>query len=134
MYDIRYSRDHINDSNWDDAWRARDEPVPLPTGNIQYFDQSGLRSATTYYFRMKVCNSPWSDLSNEFMVVTNNCTCCYQEAFHQWTANTADTWEMKDLWSDFGIPGYAVCEIAIENRCTFSSRDGGVRPVPLSSS
>jgi len=66
QYDIRYSTSPIDEGNWDAATQVDGEPAPSPSGTAETFTVTGLFTATTYYFAMKVADEVpnWSELSN----------------------------------------------------------------------
>ncbi|MFA6391718.1 MAG: fibronectin type III domain-containing protein [Patescibacteria group bacterium] len=65
-YDIRYSTQSINDSNWTAASVVSDVPAPLTAGSAESFVVMGLAPNTTYYFAIKTVDNEglWSALSN----------------------------------------------------------------------
>ncbi|UCH88161.1 MAG: VCBS repeat-containing protein [Thermoplasmata archaeon] len=65
-YDVRYSESLITDSNWNTAQQADGEPSPKSAGKQETFVVTGLESATTYYFAIKVADEVlnWAPLSN----------------------------------------------------------------------
>ena len=52
-YDLRYSTSLIDNGNWDDATRARGEPIPESFGTLENFTVEGLEFDTTYHFALK---------------------------------------------------------------------------------
>jgi len=71
-YDIRYSLEPIDESNWDQAMQAADEPMPAPCGCIDSFCVDGLSPNTTYYFAIKAADEVpnWSPISNVYQATT----------------------------------------------------------------
>ncbi|MBD3287332.1 hypothetical protein GF337_00875, partial [candidate division KSB1 bacterium] len=65
-YDIRYSENMIDDSNWDQATVAPGLPVPSAPNTAENFVLAGLSPATDYYFAVKTADDAfnWSGLSN----------------------------------------------------------------------
>jgi hypothetical protein len=54
-YDIRYSTSNINnESKWNSATQASDEPTPSAAGSSESMTVSGLSADTTYYFAIKI--------------------------------------------------------------------------------
>lgn len=74
-YDIRYSRNPIDLSNWDQASEASREPEPAEPGTVQDVTVSSLASNTLYYFAMRTRDnaSNWSEISNVESFRTANC-------------------------------------------------------------
>ncbi len=72
VYDVRYSTNPINESNWASATPATGEPTPAIANSTENFTVSNLTPQTTYYFAMKtsdeVPNS--SGLSNVVSATT----------------------------------------------------------------
>ncbi len=52
-YEVRYSTSTIDDTNWDSATRAGNEPIPLVVGSPQTMEVRNLEASTLYYFAMK---------------------------------------------------------------------------------
>jgi hypothetical protein len=52
-YDVRYSTEPIDESNWDQALRQLKMPCPVPGLRVQKCRATKLEPATTYYFAMK---------------------------------------------------------------------------------
>ena len=52
-YDIRYSTEPIDDSNWATATQATGEPAPKAPGQTETFTVTGLAGRTLYYFAIK---------------------------------------------------------------------------------
>ncbi len=65
-YDLRYSTDPIDASNWDIATQVTGEPVPAIPGSDESLVVSGLAADTTYYFAIRSADAAGnvSDLSN----------------------------------------------------------------------
>jgi hypothetical protein len=74
VYDIRYSTNLINSSNWESAVQVQNEPAPSPAGNMESFRVYNLSQNTTYYFAMKAADEAgnWSGLSNVAVVSTTD--------------------------------------------------------------
>jgi hypothetical protein len=53
-YDLRYSENPINATNFDLANEVIGEPMPSPSGTAETFKVTGLQQNTTYYFALKV--------------------------------------------------------------------------------
>jgi len=53
FYEVRYSTDPIDDTNFDAATRAGNEPVPQPSGSTESMEVRGLAASTLYYFALK---------------------------------------------------------------------------------
>ncbi|MDX2134256.1 MAG: acetylxylan esterase [Saprospiraceae bacterium] len=52
-YELRYSRDTITDTNFDDAGKLEPILYPFPPGTVQTYHLSGLDSGTTYFFGIR---------------------------------------------------------------------------------
>ncbi|MBP7148565.1 MAG: S8 family serine peptidase [Acidobacteria bacterium] len=52
-YDMRYSMDPIDDTNFDAATRAGNEPVPAEAGTVQSMEVRGLEASAHYYFALR---------------------------------------------------------------------------------
>ncbi|MFA6272379.1 MAG: fibronectin type III domain-containing protein [Patescibacteria group bacterium] len=80
-YDIRYSTQAINSSNWDSATQVIDPPAPSSAGTEESFIVMGLAPNTTYYFAIKTADNEgqWSALSN----ITTHSTDCVES----WTCS-----------------------------------------------
>ena len=65
-YDLRYSADPIDATNWEAASQAIGEPSPLAAGEPESMTITGLSPGTTYYFALEVADEVphWSGLSN----------------------------------------------------------------------
>jgi Leucine-rich repeat (LRR) protein len=65
-YDLRYSKDPIGWTDWEDATQVPDEPVPAPSGTAEQMEIQGLVDGSTYYFGMKVFDEEgnWQGISN----------------------------------------------------------------------
>ncbi len=65
-YDIRYSTEQLDDTNWDDAIQCDDEPAPLLSGTEQQYVLNNLIPGEIYYFGLKTAdeNGNISLLSN----------------------------------------------------------------------
>ncbi|MCA9759467.1 MAG: PD40 domain-containing protein [Candidatus Eisenbacteria bacterium] len=65
-YDLRYSTETLNDSNFADAMAVSNLPTPSDAGTAETFVVTGLEAATTYYFALRsaVQEPNWSELSN----------------------------------------------------------------------
>lgn len=66
LYDLRYAREPILESNWARATRASGLPVPVPPGEWQFYLVRGLMRGTDYWFGLKVADEQenWSPLSD----------------------------------------------------------------------
>ncbi len=66
QYDIRYSTEPLDNSNWDSATQFDGEPVPKPAGQPENVKIGSLLSVTTYHFGVKTGDEAdnWSGLSN----------------------------------------------------------------------
>jgi hypothetical protein len=71
-YDIRYSRQPIDETSFHGATRVLDPPEPQPSGSTESFAVSGLRNGTTYHFALRVADSHGntSPISNAATVTT----------------------------------------------------------------
>jgi hypothetical protein len=56
-YEIRYSHNLIDESNWDAAQEVVSPPLPLPEGSIQNFTVGGLNEGETYYIGLKAADA-----------------------------------------------------------------------------
>ncbi len=66
-YEIRYSTTGpINDTNWATATIFTQSWIPLPAGNTETYDVTGLTASTQYWFAIKVGDEVpnWSGVSN----------------------------------------------------------------------
>jgi len=74
-YDLRYSTNHITESNWTTATRVSGLPVPLPAGTEQSATIDGLSDDQTYYFAIRAVDEAgnWSPVSNNSS--WSNCSC-----------------------------------------------------------
>ncbi len=65
-YDLRYSKDPIGWTDWEDATQVPDEPVPAPSGTAEQMEILGLADGSTYYFGMEVFDEEgnWQGISN----------------------------------------------------------------------
>lgn len=72
VYDIRYSTNPINASNWESAVQVQNEPAPSSAGTVESFTVGNLSQNTTYYFAMMAADEAgnWSGLSNVAVVST----------------------------------------------------------------
>lgn len=67
IYDLRYSLTPIDSiADWNAAVVVDSTPLPLPRGNAESFDVTGLSPATKYYFGLKTGDAVpnWSAISN----------------------------------------------------------------------
>jgi|GEM_PF-2890568 len=73
FYDLRYSAEVIDCSNYDFAAQVFAEPEPGFAGSPQNFEVAGLLPGTTYYFAIKTADETlnWSDLSNIVSAMTS---------------------------------------------------------------
>lgn len=71
-YDIRFSKEAINDANWGAATRVDYPPTPKFPGDEETYTVKMLDSDTIYYFAMKTRDDAdnWSGLSNVVSVAT----------------------------------------------------------------
>jgi len=81
-YEIRYSQNPINDTNWASATLFSSPPAPQIAGSIEFVDVTGLSPSTTYYFAIKTSdeNNNISGLSN---VVSESTTAIMQATYLQ---------------------------------------------------
>jgi subtilisin family serine protease len=71
-YEVRYSTSPIDETNFDAAARAGNEPTPAPSGTPESMELGGLEASTTYYFAVKAFDE-WgnpSPISNIAMGTT----------------------------------------------------------------
>jgi hypothetical protein len=68
-YEIRYSINTINESNWSSATRYNGSPTPLAAGSEQTFLMTGLYPGRTYYYAIKS-----SDEANNLSSLSNIAT------------------------------------------------------------
>ena len=65
-YDLRYSPQPLNDSNWDSANQVSGVPAPQPAGETEIFTVPSLQIETTYHFAIIASDEVpnWSPISN----------------------------------------------------------------------
>ena len=65
-YDIRYSKQHITDENFEQANKSSYEPIPINGGTTQNFNITGLEIEEKYYIAIKTVDESdnWSKISN----------------------------------------------------------------------
>ncbi|HXI04056.1 MAG TPA: S8 family serine peptidase [Candidatus Saccharimonadales bacterium] len=61
-YEVRYSTSSIDETNWDMATRAGNEPTPSPSGSAESMEVRGLTANTPYYFAIKAFDE-WGNAS-----------------------------------------------------------------------
>ena len=83
-YDIRYSTQAINDSNWGSATQVVDPLTPSSAGTRETFIVMGLAPNTTYYFAIKTADNEgqWSALSN---IATHRTDCVESWTCSAWS-------------------------------------------------
>ena len=62
-YEVRYSTDPIDDTNWDMAALAPNAPPPAPSGTPESMEVTGLDANTFYYFAIKAFDE-WANASD----------------------------------------------------------------------
>jgi hypothetical protein len=84
-YDIRYSTQSINESNWSSATQVIDPPTPAVAGTNESFLVTGLAPNTTYYFAVKTVDDvgQWSAISN---IATYSTDCIESWTCSGWSA------------------------------------------------
>jgi hypothetical protein len=72
VYDIRYSTDPIDETNWGSATQVDGEPFPVLAGATETFVIDSVAADTGYYFALKVADNrmQWSGLSNVISATT----------------------------------------------------------------
>lgn len=65
-YDIRYSRQNMNEQSWEAAEQVDDEPLPGRPSSPEDFTLAGLEQGSIYFIALKTMDASqnWSDLSN----------------------------------------------------------------------
>ena len=103
-YDVRYSLEQINSSNFANATSATGAPVPSESGSSESFTIQGLSPSKTYYFAIKVLDG-WgnsSDISNTASTTTGDYTLIYQDKIENgingWTISGTDGNGGAALW------------------------------------
>ncbi len=91
-YDIRYSNNSIDESNWDQTTPLSGEPAPQVAGTLQNMTVTGLTPNTQYYFAMKTADeaSNISPISTILGVHTTPASVGLGDVDNSGTINTAD--------------------------------------------
>ena len=81
-YDLRYSKNPIDASNFAQAAQVYNTPAPLASGETQSCTVSGLKEETDYYFALKVI-----DNAQNLSTISNIVTATTQKAQTYWIDN-----------------------------------------------
>jgi hypothetical protein len=102
-YDIRYSLNPINGSNWGSAMQVNGEPSPSPAGTSESLTVTNLSPGADYYFAIRTSDEVpnWSDLSN----VANQSTVNESSAPADIANLTVETIEAESVTLTWHAPG-----------------------------
>lgn len=106
-YDVRYSTETIDESNWASATQATGEPTPLTPGQQQTFTVNGLAPSTAYYFAVKSAdgNGNTSALSNVATGTTDDPDLTAPAAITDLAVGSVDSNRVTLTWTAPGDDG-----------------------------